>query len=162
MPGVARSGDKGFTGHKCSRIAKVGSRSPSVFANGRLISRKNDPIQTHNILKVVEGKAYCLRHRARVLQGSLNVFVGRKRVACLGHKMDTIKGRIFQSSNNVFANGQSGIPDRGRGRRRGIKGKTKWFFSFGNTPPGIAEDTPGGGEFSKPQPPQDDDDYGLL
>ena len=99
MPGVARSGDKGFTGHKCSRIAKVGSRSPSVFANGRLISRKNDPIQTHNILKVVEGKAYCLRHRARVLQGSPNVFVGRKRVACLGHKMDTIKGRIFQSSN---------------------------------------------------------------
>ena len=160
MPGVARSGDKGFTGHKCSRIAKVGSRSPSVFANGRLISRKNDPIQTHNILKVVEGKAYCLRHRARVLQGSLNEFVGRKRVACLGHKMDTMKGRIFQCSRIVFANGQGGIPDRGRGRRRFPK--NKWFFNFGNTPPGIAEDTPGGGEFSTPQPPQDDAKYGLL
>lgn len=160
MAGVARLGDKGFTGHSCSRIAPVSSRSPGVFANGRRISRKHDPVGPHNILKIVAGKAYCLSHRARILQGSPNVFVGRKPVACNGHKMDTMKGRIFQSSRNVFANGQGGIPDRGRGRRRFPK--NKWFFNFGNTPPGIAEDTPGGGEFSTPQPPQDDDKYGLL
>ena len=120
MPGVARTGDKGTTGHSCSRIAPVSSRCYTVFANGKRITRKSDPVGKHKFLVIVDGKAYCLRHLAKVKQGSPTVFAQRKPIACLGHKMDK-RGKIFQSSRDVFANGEGGIPDRGRGRLGKLK-----------------------------------------
>ncbi len=120
MPGVARSGDKGTTGHACSRVAPVSSKCYTVFANGKRITRKGDPVGRHMIKRLVDGKFWCLPHRSQVKQGSYTVFAQRKSIACLGHKMDK-KGKIFQCSRDVFANGEGGIPDRGRGRLGKLK-----------------------------------------
>ena len=118
MPGVARLGDKGTTGHSCSRVAPISTRQYTVFANGKALSHKTAPIGKHlwKVCYPPPTGCVCENHRSTVKQGSLNVFVTGLEVASLGAKMD-IKGKIFQSSYDVFVNGL-GSPDRGRRRYR--------------------------------------------
>lgn len=121
MPGVSRQGDKTTTGHTCNKIAPISAFSTGVFANAKRLSHRSAPVMPHTILVCYPGPppfCVCEQHFATVKGGSSNVFVKNKPVAHYGVRAD--KGKVFQSSRNVFVNGLGG-GGSGRGRDTSLR-----------------------------------------
>ncbi len=97
MPRISRDRDRCKTGHLCSRTAPVIATQRNVFANGRPLLRRGDPVGPHKIKKGFR----CVRHRARVNRGSRSVFVQRIPVARKGDSTDF--GSMIGASGNVSA-----------------------------------------------------------
>ena len=97
MPGISRHRDRCITGHPCTGSAPVISSQYSVFANGKPLLRKGDPVFPHTILVGI----VCLIHPAKVNRGSSKVFAKGIGVARRGDSTD--KGAMTGASGNVFA-----------------------------------------------------------
>ena len=97
MPRISRHRDRCRTGHPCTGSAPVNTTQYNVFANGKPLLRKGDPVQPHTILVGIK----CLIHPAFVKSGSRKVFAKGIGVARRGDRAD--KGAMTGASPNVFA-----------------------------------------------------------
>tara|TARA_B100000424_G_C22738930_1_gene400084 strand:+ start:325 stop:630 length:306 start_codon:yes stop_codon:yes gene_type:complete len=100
MPKISRNGDMCRTGHACTSAAPVKATQFTVFANGKPIARKGDPIKPHTIL-VPGPPPLCVGHKAKVRRGSRQVFIKGIGVARRGDSAD--KGSMKGASFNVTA-----------------------------------------------------------
>ena len=116
MPGISRNGDLGATGHGCSKVAPVRATQKTVFANGKPILKRGDPMAPHEIL-VPAIPPICLKHKANLKGADPTVFVTGIGVGRRGDRVD--KGSMMQSSKNVFASGVGGATDPVDSRRPG-------------------------------------------
>ena len=71
MPGISRNGDLGATGHGCSKVAPVRATQKTVFANGKPILKRGDPMAPHEIL-VPAIPPICLKHKANLKGADLS------------------------------------------------------------------------------------------
>ncbi len=97
MPRISRHRDRCRTGHTCTGSAPVNTTQYSVFANGKPVLRKSDPVQPHTIRVGI----VCLIHPAKINQASRSVFANGIGVARRGDSTD--KGAMTGASGNVVA-----------------------------------------------------------
>ena len=97
MPRISRDRDRCRTGHACTGSAPVIATQRSVFANGKPLLRRGDPVAPHTILI---GR-FCVGHRAKVNRGSRSVFAKGIPVARRGDSTDF--GAMVGASFNVNA-----------------------------------------------------------
>ena len=97
MPKLSRHKDRCRTGHLCTGSAPVNATQYTVFANGKPVLRKGDPVQPHTIKVGLK----CLIHGANVKRGSGTVFASGIGVARRGDSAD--KGAMTGASENVVA-----------------------------------------------------------
>ena len=97
MPRISRNMDRCRTGHPCTASAPVKATQFTVFANGKPLLRKGDPVVPHTILVGIK----CLIHGAKVNRASTTVFADGIGVARRGDRAD--KGAMTGASPNVFA-----------------------------------------------------------
>ena len=97
MPPISRNNDLANTGHDCSRVAPVRASQRTVFANGKPLLRKGDPVVPHTILVGIK----CLVHGAKVNKASTTVFAESIGVARRGDSTD--KGAMTGASEDVVA-----------------------------------------------------------
>lgn len=96
MPAVSREGDSLTTGHGCVSTTVLDTPDQNtVFANGILVARIDDPTVSHPFPPT------CSNHVSTVKQGSFTVFAAGKKIARVGDKADA--GKITSGSPNVFA-----------------------------------------------------------
>ena len=100
MPAISREGDTLTTGHSCTSQTQLDTPTQStVFANGILIARVQDPTISHPAPPLPP----CPSHVRFVNIGSSTVFVVGKAVARVGDSTDS--GQMIEGSDNVFAGG---------------------------------------------------------
>lgn len=97
MPRVSRNMDRCRTGHPCTGSAPVKATQFTVFANGKPLLRKGDPVVPHTILVGIK----CLIHGAKVNRASTTVFADGIGVARRGDSTD--KGAMTGASDDVVA-----------------------------------------------------------
>ena len=97
MPKLSRHKNRCATGHLCTPSAPVNTTQYTVFANGKEVLRKGDPVQPHTIK---EGD-FCVNHGAEVNLGSTTVFVDGIGVARRGDSTD--QGSMTGASEDVVA-----------------------------------------------------------
>lgn len=99
MPAVARKDDTVATGHLCDTTTTILSASTTVFAEGRGVARKTDPLASHTIL----AGTVCVPHPGQIVNiGSSTVFVNGLPIARVGDSADL--GTITSGAGTVFAN----------------------------------------------------------
>ena len=94
MPAVTRVGDADIS--HCSGMTRA-EGSPTVFANGRAISRQGDNNTGH-----LMPPNPCVGHSAPIQVGSRSVFVNRRGCGRVG---DATCTAVAEGSPNVFAGG---------------------------------------------------------
>ena len=96
MPRISRNMDRCRTGHPCTTSAPVKATQNSVFANGRPLLRRGDPVVPHTIKVGIK----CLRHGANVRGSSRSVFARGVAVARRGDRADfgSMTGASFKVS----------------------------------------------------------------
>ena len=97
MPRLSRDKDRCRTGHGCTGSAPVNTTQYTVFANGKPVLRKGDPVTPHTIPSGDE----CVFHPAKVNLGSFTVFAEGIGVARRGDSTD--KGAMTGASEDVLA-----------------------------------------------------------
>jgi len=97
MPRVSRHRDRCVTGHGCTGSAPVNTTQYSVFANGKPLLRRGDPVQPHTL----PVGPFCKFHAARVNQASRRVFAKGIGVARRGDSTD--RGAMLGCSGDVVA-----------------------------------------------------------
>lgn len=97
---LCRDKDLGRTGHGCTTVIGTKATQSTVFANGKPISRQNDPALPH----LIKRGLLCVGHRgAKINEGSSSVFCQGVPVARINDSFD--RGKMIKGSNNVFAGG---------------------------------------------------------
>jgi len=100
MPKVSRKGDSLSTGHICTSTTTLATPGQStVFAEGELVARKNDPTVAHPF----PPNPPCANHTANVNVGSATVFVVGKACARVNDSADA--GKMTSGAGTVFAGG---------------------------------------------------------
>ena len=100
MPKVSRKGDSLSTGHICTSTTTLATPGQStVFAEGELVARKNDPTVAHPF----PPNPPCANHTANVNVGSGTVFVVGKACARVDDSADA--GAMTTGAGTVFAGG---------------------------------------------------------
>jgi len=97
MPKISRHKDRCRTGHPCTASAPVLATQYTVFANGKPVLRKGDPVKPHTIKVGLK----CLIHGATLKGSSRSVFADGIGVGRRGDKAD--KGAMTGASDNVSA-----------------------------------------------------------
>ena len=111
MPKICRKGDPLDTGHTCDATSTLVAPSSdaantTVFVEGKLVARKGDPTDSHEILV---GDT-CTPHTSKILttEGncSPNVFVVGKAVARVGDAVDAglPHGKMTGGASDVSVN----------------------------------------------------------
>ena len=100
MPSVCREDDTFNTGHTCDPTSKLATPSQTtVFVEGKLVARKGDPTDSHDILV---GDT-CTPHTSSIVGDcSPNVFVEGKAVARVGDAVDA--GAMTGGASDVSVN----------------------------------------------------------
>ena len=103
MPKICREDDSFSTGHTCDATSKLATPSQTtVFVEGKLVARKGDPTDSHDILV---GDT-CTPHTSKILTTdgncSPNVFVEGKAVARVGDDVDA--GKMTSGASKVSVN----------------------------------------------------------
>ena len=100
MPNICREDDSFNTGHSCDPTSKLATPSQTtVFVEGKLVARKGDPTDSHDILV---GDT-CTPHTSSIVGDcSPNVFVEGKAVARVGDAVDA--GAMTGGASDVSVN----------------------------------------------------------
>ena len=100
MPKICREEDSFNTGHTCDATSKLATPSQTtVFVEGKLVARKGDPTDSHEILV---GDT-CTAHTSSIVGDcSPNVFVEGKAVARVGDAVDV--GSMTGGASKVSVN----------------------------------------------------------
>ena len=100
MPKICREEDSFNTGHSCDPTSKLATPSQTtVFVEGKLVARKGDPTDSHDILV---GDT-CTPHTSSIVGDcSPNVFVEGKAVARVGDAVDA--GAMTGGASTVSVN----------------------------------------------------------
>tara|TARA_B100001989_G_C24110516_1_gene256053 strand:+ start:179 stop:481 length:303 start_codon:yes stop_codon:yes gene_type:complete len=100
MPKICREEDSFNTGHSCDPTSKLATPSQTtVFVEGKLVARKGDPTDSHDILV---GDT-CTPHTSSIVGDcSPNVFVEGKAVARVGDAVDA--GAMTGGASDVSVN----------------------------------------------------------
>ena len=100
MPKICREDDTFNTGHTCDATSKLATPSQTtVFVEGKLVARKGDPTDSHEILV---GDT-CTPHTSSIVGTcSTNVFVEGKAVARVGDAVDA--GSMTSGASDVSVN----------------------------------------------------------
>ncbi len=100
MPKICREEDSFNTGHSCDPTSKLATPSQTtVFVEGKLVARKGDPTDSHEILV---GDT-CTPHTSSIVGDcSPNVFVEGKAVARVGDAVDA--GAMTGGASDVSVN----------------------------------------------------------
>ena len=104
MPKICREEDPLSTGHTCDSTSKLAAPSSevantTVFVEGKLVARKGDPTDSHEILV---GDT-CTPHTSSIVGTcSPNVFVGGKAVARVDDDVDA--GKMTGGASTVSVN----------------------------------------------------------
>jgi len=100
MPKICREEDSFNTGHSCDPTSKLATPSQTtVFVEGKLVARKGDPTDSHDILV---GDT-CTPHTSSIVGDcSPNVFVEGKAVARVGDAVDA--GSMTGGASKVSVN----------------------------------------------------------
>lgn len=101
MPKVARVDDT-VTVHECGGSNAVATGSPTVYAEGKQITRNDG--EDSNTAHLFDAPPTCVPHTTTLSEGSPNVFVNGKK---MGRYDDAYSCGVTISSgaNTVFANG---------------------------------------------------------
>ena len=100
MPRISRHRDRCRTGHLCDTTAPVLASQYTVFANGKPILKRGDPVAPH-VEPNPSPPPKCIPHKANLTGSSRTVFVGRIGVGRRGDKADS--GAMTGASPDVFA-----------------------------------------------------------
>ena len=100
MPKICREEDSLTTGHECTTTSTLDTPSQTtVFVEGKLVARKGDPTDSHDILV---GDT-CTPHTSSIVGTcSPNVFVEGKAVARVGDAVDA--GSMTSGASKVSVN----------------------------------------------------------
>ena len=100
MPKICREEDSLTTGHECTTTSTLDTPSQTtVFVEGKLVARKGDPTDSHDILV---GDT-CTPHTSSIVGTcSPNVFVEGKAVARVGDDVDA--GKMTSGASKVSVN----------------------------------------------------------
>ena len=100
MPKICREDDSFSTGHACATSSTLDTPSQTtVFVEGKLVARKGDPTDSHEILV---GDT-CTPHTSSIVGDcSPNVFVEGKAVARVGDAVDV--GSMTGGASKVSVN----------------------------------------------------------
>tara|TARA_B100000287_G_scaffold352827_1_gene342400 strand:- start:361 stop:663 length:303 start_codon:yes stop_codon:yes gene_type:complete len=100
MPKICREDDSFNTGHSCDSTSKLATPSQTtVFVEGKLVARKGDPTDSHEILV---GDT-CTPHTSSIVGTcSTNVFVKGIGVARIGDAVDA--GAMTGGASTVSVN----------------------------------------------------------